>query len=359
MEIIKQFIYEVATDKRNGPLSLILKAILLVLSGFYYLVAKIRIAIYEKFYVDKKFLAKPVISIGNITVGGSGKTPIVELVVRILQEKKLKPVILTRGYMANKKLTLRKYSDEANMLRNSLSGVEVIVGAARFLNAQKYLRHYAADIFVLDDGFQHFQLARELDIVAIDCTNPFGNGFLLPRGILREPVESLRRAHLFILTKSDIGRVNVGRIKETIARVNPKADIVEAIHSPVEFIELGANKSIELDSLKGKKVGVFCSIADPSSFEKTLINQGCLIGFKKFFLDHHFYQKSEIENVINSCEKNKIKYLITTEKDATKLTDLAKNIALRDLKILYLRITIKIIEGEGKLIDRINNIPLR
>ncbi|MBF0385589.1 MAG: tetraacyldisaccharide 4'-kinase, partial [Candidatus Omnitrophica bacterium] len=248
---------------------------------------------------------------------------------------------------------------EANMLRKALKGIEVVVGARRFLNAQKYLRHYDADVFILDDGYQHYQLARDLDILAVDTTNPFGNGRLIPRGILREPLESLKRAQIFILTKTDIGFQNLAKVKETIKQLNTNAPIIETIHKPKELVGLKDGDKKPINFLQGKEVGVFCSIADPYSFEKTLSRLGAKVKQSRYFLDHHYYLPREIKNIIDQCRSKKINLLITTEKDAAKLEELMVEISWEGLEIYYLKIGIEVLNGKEKLFERINNLQFR
>src|SRR3989344_3685960 len=192
---MRKYFYSLMTDRIHTPVAKAIQGVLWLFSILYGVVVRALVLIYKFRLAPSCRLGKPVISIGNITLGGVGKTPLVECVVRFLKDKGLEPVVLIRGYGADKQVG----SDEAKLLEESLPGIPVLVGANRVKNARDFLTRNAADVFVLDDGFQHWRLRRDLDIVAINATNPFGNRHLLPRGILREPLSALRRADIFVL----------------------------------------------------------------------------------------------------------------------------------------------------------------
>ena len=211
---------------------------------------------------------------GNITVGGTGKTPLVVKIAQIYKQNKLKPVILTRGYMGRGVAGNNKQSDEAAMMREILPDVPILSGADRIKNAEQFLKNNQADVFILDDGFQHWRLARDLDIVAIDATNPWGNGRLLPRGILREPLAALRRANLLILTKVDLGREQTGLIRKRLAAIGCAQQLIETVHRPARLMDLKTGMSRELETIAGQRVCAVCSLGAPAAFAATLTQLG-------------------------------------------------------------------------------------
>jgi len=305
---MKKYLYELMTDQRKDWLAQIFKIVLLVLSFLYWAGIKIILWMYRQKILKTKRLPKPVISVGNITIGGVGKTPLVRLIATMFQYHSLKPVILTRGYMAK-----GTGSDEAEMLRSQLKDVPILVGANRYQVAQDFLRANRADIFILDDGFQHWSLLRNFNIVAIDSTRPFGNLFLIPRGILREPMDSLKRADIFILTKTDLGKENIKKICQKIKQFQPAAVIVETVHNPVALININnSGDRRDTSAISGHLACLFSGIGDPRSFEGSV--ESLRVDIKKhfIFMDHHCYSKDDIERIVHYCRVHNIKTLITT-----------------------------------------------
>ncbi|MCR4337256.1 MAG: tetraacyldisaccharide 4'-kinase [Candidatus Omnitrophica bacterium] len=309
-------------------------------------------------------LPRPVISVGNITVGGVGKTPLVEFLTRLIKNKyAFRPCILLRGYMGENFLggTERKVeSDEGMMLKENLPGICIGVGQDRAKIATEFLKNESMDVFILDDGFQHWALDRDLDVVVIDATNPFGNGQLLPRGILREPLSALRRADVFVLTKCDMDREHLPLLRSTLQRFNPRAPIIETIHEPVAFKDLIDGSSHPLDELLGQSVAMVSSIGDPAGFEKTLQNLEIPIMRKFSFLDHHPYAKNDMQEIIKGIRQQGITTIVTTQKDAVKLRTfediLKKEISQQYFRIFVLQIEIKITREEHELLDRIYSL---
>jgi len=263
--------------------------------------------------------------------------------------------ILTRGYMENQASDDIQKSDEALMLEKELSGVPILVGSNRIKNAQNYLQHNQADIFLLDDGFQHIQLSRDLDIVAIDTTNPWGNGFLLPRGILRESKKALKRAQMFILTKADFGKENIPGLRDELKRICPEAMIIETNHQPGCFTDIRSEESIPLDQFCGDKVCAVSSIGTPATFMQTLDTLGTEVEKHFSFIDHHAYTRADVDRISKSCIDLRIATLITTEKDSVKLKEFL-NVIPKQISVLSLKIKIVITQGEEQFLERINNL---
>ena len=345
---MKKYFYELMTDQRKDWLAQILKIVLLILSFFYWVGIKIILWMYQKKILKTKRMPKAVISVGNITVGGVGKTPLVRLIAMMLKRRNLKPAILTRGYMAKGRI-----SDEAEMLKSQLKDVSVLVGSNRYQMAQDFLRVNKADVFILDDGFQHWSLFRNFNIVAIDTTCPFGNLFLIPRGILREPMDSLRRADIFILTKTDLGKENIKKICQRIKQFQPAAAIVETIHNPVALININnSGDKKDTSAVSGHSACLFSGIGDPQSFEES--TKFLKVDVKKhfIFMDHYSYSKNDIERIVHYCRVHNIKTVITTQKDAARLAELL-HLFSRELNVFILEIEMKILKGEQDLEKRI------
>ena len=293
---------------------------------------------------------KPVISVGNITAGGVGKTPLVIFLAELLRAAGKQPVILTRGYMAG---TGRR-SDEADMMAERLPGVVVMVNPDRVAAVKEAEARLAPDVFILDDGFQHWCLGRDLDIVAIDASNPFGNGHVLPRGILREPRSALARADLFILTKADLGTMNVAAIREVLREVNPACPVVETVHVPAAVTDVFAGTRHSDLVLIKDRVAAVCALGAPGSFEALLAREGvCVEGFFSFD-DHHGYTLEDVRKITGFCRAKKLNKVVTTHKDAVKIRHFEE--AFQGISLLVLEIEIKVIYGQDELFSRINSL---
>jgi tetraacyldisaccharide 4'-kinase len=323
--------------------------------------------LYDQRILRADFPGCQVISIGNLTVGGTGKTPVVELIAKKLASKNRKIAILSRGYkkeepsLAKKiinKITLQEKKtpprivsdgnqvyldytqsgDEPFMLATNLKDVAVLVDKDRVKSKKLAIKEFNCDTLILDDGFQHLALQHSTEIVLVDTTNPYGNGYMLPRGILREPFSNIKRADYIFLTKST-GNNDI--LTEQIREYNKNAKIIECRHTP-KFLENIYTKEIKsLDFLKGKHVIAMSGIASPKGFEKSLESFGAILMAKKRFTDHHRYTQKEITNIINIAQENKCEAIITTEKDAVRCDHMEHcNIA-----IYFLRVEIEILKG--------------
>ena len=292
---------------------------------------------------------KPVISIGNITVGGTGKTPLVIWLARTLQDKGFKSIILIRGYMPK----AAKYSDEVDMLNEQIPYIPVIPGADRAANILEAEGILPVDVYICDDAFQHWPLYRNLNIVAIDAVNPFGNGYLLPAGILREPVSSLKRADVLILTKTD-SSVNTQELSAKLKRINPKALIVESRYKSAVAVDVFDAKPLGEDFLKTKRVVGFCGIGEPRSFELSLKNSGAQLVKLFTFRDHHVYKKDDIKRMVEFCLSQGATVLVTTHKDAVKLR--ISQDQFSGLRLVYLPIQLEIVKGSDEFIQKVISV---
>jgi len=292
---------------------------------------------------------KPVISIGNITVGGVGKTPLVIWLAQHLQRKGLKAIILIRGYMSE----ASKDSDEVDMINEQIPFIPVLAGKDRVSNIRKYSNTTPVDLYIADDAFQHWPLDRDLNVVAIDAVNPFGNGHLLPAGILREDVLSLKRADVFILTKID-GAKQIQVLTSRLREINPQALIVESIYKTAGAIGVFDSDILTESFLKDKPVAAFCAIGDPLSFELSLKNSGATLVHLFTFMDHHIYQKDDVERMVRFCHEKDLQVIVTTHKDAVKLKNYKD--LFSSLRLVYIPIQLEITKGSDEFIHKIISI---
>ncbi|MHC4293783.1 MAG: tetraacyldisaccharide 4'-kinase, partial [Planctomycetota bacterium] len=326
------------------------RLLLPILSFFYGVVIRLRNILYNIGLLRTHRLDRPVISVGNITAGGTGKTPLVIWLCRCLSGKK-KTVILTRGYKAqtSKEKTSQTYVDEPQILIKKCQGVEIIINADRVEGAREAIRKFNAEVLVLDDGFQHRRLGRDVDIVTVDATKPFGYGRLLPAGLLREPPCSLIRADAVVITRCDhVNEIQLKMIEKQIEN-NMKDAIVTKTAHKVVAARLANGKKIIPEALKGKRIFAFCGIGNPHSFITTLRDLGCEIAGSKIYNDHYHYREEDINEIINHSDKTDADLIITTEKDWTKLDCIEVIQSKRTSTIGCLVVELKFIDGEEKI----------
>jgi len=283
-----------------------------------------------------------VVSIGNITTGGTGKTPLVAWLSNYFASKNHAVAILTRGY----KLRGSDFSDEPAMLAKSSPGAMVIVNPDRVAGAKKAIEQ-GVYTMVMDDGFQHRRLFRDIDIVAIDATEPFGYGRLLPGGLLREPIKSLKRADCVVITRYNQTQPgNVSEICKTIKQINPEVRIAKAIHKPVKA-KMRKEEVLDFDDLRGQKVFAFCGIGNPNAFFETLCELRLNIAGTKVYNDHHRYRQSDIEDIYEQAKYCRAEVVLTTEKDWTKTALLCGE--KLDMPFAYLEVELDFVEGAEEI----------
>ncbi len=309
---------------------------------------RLRAFFYSLNFLKTKHLPCPVISVGNLTVGGTGKTPLVMALARGLKDRGIPVAILSRGYKGKKVseplvsdgqtvfLSPKESGDEPYLMAKTLKDIPVLIGKDRFRNGQVALQQFGVHGLLLDDGYQHLSLHRDLNVLLIDSHIGFGDDHLLPRGILREPLHHLQRADLFLLTKVESLEACKNLEKE-IHRIHPEAPIFHSHYQPFGWVGPEGEWE-ELNALKGRKVLALCGIANPSSFFSLLTKCGAEIVKEAIFPDHHFYTANDLSLI----QGKGVDWVVTTEKDMVKLKDLNVDY----LPIRALRIVMKIWEEE-------------
>lgn len=364
-DAIIQYVYQMAHGKQKPLLGMLLLAILRVFSYVYGFGVRCKLGLYKAGLKKQVKLDCCVISIGNITVGGTGKTPTAQKVATMIKNMGYNVVILNRGYRSHwdkemglvsdgKKIFMTAYEagDEAYLMAKTLPGIPVIIGKNRSVTGKFAVEKLNAEVIIMDDGYQHWQLYRDLDMVLVDTFNMFGNGCLLPRGTLREPLTNLDRAGLFLFTKTDqSSQLSRNNLRYTLAKYNDEAPVIESVHHPKNFVEIADwykgiyENTHDLSELQGKKVMVFSAIGNPSSFEQTLSSIGIEILEAIRYPDHHDYGMLEMQYITERASSKEAVALITTAKDAVKIPTefIYFN---RDLPLYILNMDIMITEGK-------------
>ena len=374
------FLLAVVSGRLRGLGPNLLRFTLKLLSRLYSFIMNVRLALFEHRIIRSKTLGCQVISIGNLTVGGTGKTPVVEVFARALQQNGRKVAILSRGYMkaedppAEKLKNLITFrtpkqqpprivsdgerllldsemgGDEPYMLASNLPNVCVIVDKDRVKSGRYAIQKLGCDTLILDDGFQYLRLKHRVDIVLVDRTNPFDNGYVLPRGLLRESVRHLSRATFIFITKS--AGDGSPELRREIRALNDKAEIAECRHTPRHLQDVFTGERKPLEFLQGLKVAALSGIAAPRGFEETLERLGGELVHRRRFADHHRYTQQELLDTINAARDRGAQAILTTEKDAVRFPLLER----RDIPLYFLRVEIELLSGEESFHDLIARI---
>ena len=364
-------------DDLDQPFGInMLLGLLKALSCLFAAAVGVRYFLYRTGILRRYPLGIQVISIGNVTAGGTGKTPVTEIFARTLAAEGRKVAILSRGYRRKEApwwqrmftqvidpplvvsdgrhvlLDSATGGDEPYMLASNLPGVAVVVDRNRVKAGRYAIKRLGCDTLILDDGFQYQKLKHSVEVVLVDSTNPFGNGNMLPRGILREPVRHLKRADIIFLTKC---RGDVSAVREEIRRYNKQAEIVECNHSPKSLKDVWSREEYPLSWLQGKTTCTLSGIASPKGFENSLRNLGAKVVWCERYADHHRYDSSEILYALNRTADMGADALVTTEKDAVRFPRLET----APVRCLYLRIAIEILSGAESFEAIINRICFR
>jgi tetraacyldisaccharide 4'-kinase len=346
----------IISGRRRDARARVARILLRMASLGYGCAVRVRNALYDHRILKGHRADATVLCVGNLTTGGTGKTPLVAWLAKYLQAKSLRAAILTRGYKStteNSKLKTQNYSDEPAELASMCPGIPIIVNPDRVAGATEAIRHCSAQAIVMDDGFQHRRLGRNIDIVTIDATEPFGYGRLLPAGLLREPVSSLRRAHAVVLTRCDqVAAEAIGEIEATIRRINPSLPIARSIHAPAT-VKLADGSGLGLAELRDRKVFASCGTGNPDAFLGTLESCGCRIVGRRVFDDHQAYSNPLLADLQAQAKSSGAGLLLTTQKDWTKIRSL--DLPSPPPALAYLTIELAFISGGETLtalIDR-------
>jgi tetraacyldisaccharide 4'-kinase len=379
-EHAEQYVVEIIGGRRRTVYDQIFRGFLFCLSRLYRNLVQLRLTLYRERVLRQRMLGCFVVSVGNLTVGGTGKTPVVEVFARTLSGKGRKVAILSRGYRSKPRplwerllgLFLKDYKsvpprvvsdgkhllmdssmagDEPFMLAANLKDVCVVVDKDRVKGGLYAIRELGADTLLLDDGFQYLRLKPTVSILLVDSTNPFHNHHPLPRGLLREPIKNLRRADFIFLTKSS-GGSHLRHLKRFIRKHNSKAEIIECTHRPKHLQNVYTEERENLSYLQGKKVAAISGIAVPEGFEKFLSELGAELVYHERYADHHRYRQQELIDFVNASLDAGAEIIVTTEKDAVRFPRLER----RDVPIHFLRVEIDILSGEESFNECISRI---
>jgi len=374
------FAVDVAYDRRHGPLAALLAAFLLVLSWVFGWLVRLRMWLYRERLFHDTPLGCKVVVVGNLTVGGTGKTPVVMKMARVLSQRGRRVAILSRGYKGRSDSPARRFwrwltqgrrpdplvvsdgkavlvgpeeaGDEPYMMARNLAdaGVVVIVDRDRVEGGRFALRRFGVDTILLDDGLQYLPLHGQINLLLVDRHNPFGNRRMLPRGILREPVANLSRGTYIFVTKCD-GPVPA-ELEAEIRRHNPKAEIIACAHRPREYVEVDGPGRFPLDHLRGRRVMAFSGIATPERFESTLRELGAELVANRRFLDHHAFAEEDLDEILERALRAKAEFIVTTEKDAVRLQSGFRPA----IPVLYVRLDVDILGGDSGFKEAVERI---
>ena len=369
---------EVVFGRARGFRAWMMRCLLRFASFFFWILVQVRLFLFRRRIKTVHYLGTFVVSVGNITAGGTGKTPVVELLSRSLASRGRKCAILTRGYKSHdlekpqiwldkegkrvkripkiasdgvtRYLSPLYAGDEPFMLARNLDNVAVLVDKDRVKSGIFAIEQLGSNTLILDDGMQFLKLKHEIDIVLVDCGFPFGTGALLPRGTMREPRASLKRASYIILTKSE-GKPQ-DELIATIRKYNKVADIIVTNHAPVLLENIFTGEQLPLDALKGKYVACLSGIARPESFENLVESLGANVEIRRSYPDHYWFDQEDLDAFVERCAERAMDMIVTTEKDAVRFLRPGE----MDVPIYFLRIQIDILQGQEKwdaMIDRI------
>ena len=369
----ERYFLELIEGKRHTRGDRIVLGFLFVASRFYRMAVQFRLWLYDKRFIRNHALGCQVVSIGNVSCGGTGKTPVVEVFAKSLNKQGRKVAILSRGYRSKEQrsffqklqgfFSTRKREvmpprvvsdgrdlllqsdaagDEPYMLASNLKDVAVLVDKDRVNSGLYAIEEYGIDTLILDDGFQYLRLKAHVNIVLVDSTCPFSNHHVLPRGVLREPIKNLRRADYIFLTKSNGGN-HLRHLKTFIRKHNRRAEIIECCHKPMHLERVfmrGAQQP--LSDLKNCKVAAISAIAKPESFEAFLKDYGADIVHTARYADHHRYTEQQILDFVNQAKAAGAEMIVTTEKDAVRIPRILRE----DINFYFLRVEIDILSGQ-------------
>ncbi len=341
---------ELISGRASGPAATLARGGLSFASLFYGAAVRARNEAFDRGLLRAYKVSVPVVSIGNVTAGGTGKTPVVAAIVDWFASRGVRPAILSRGYRAH----VRGVNDEKLVLDQLCPGVPHLQSPDRVSSARTACEREGAQVLVLDDGFQHRRLARDLDLVLIDALDPWGAGRLLPRGLLREPRAALRRADAVIVTRADqCSSAQKVRLIQEVRRYRPDEVPIEAIFRPTELINAEGTRA---PITSPDAVAAFCGIGNPEGFDRTLTAAGVgLIAALRVFPDHHHYSEADLRDLVHWAREQGARALITTQKDLAKIP----YANLGDLPLWALGVRAEFVVGEQRLFGLLQDLVSR
>jgi tetraacyldisaccharide 4'-kinase len=333
--------HELVSGRSGGLRAVLSRAGLRVAETPYALATKARNLAFDRGWKATLHAPVPVVSVGNITTGGTGKTPMVAWIARWFRERNVRVAIVSRGYGAQG----AALNDEGLELEQILPDVPHVQQPDRVAGALMAVEEFESQLILLDDGFQHRRLARDLDIVLLDALAPFGYGHVLPRGLLREPLAGLGRAHAIVLSRADlVDGATREEIRTHAKRYAPHAAWIEAAHRPVELLSARGDKN-DLVAPANGRWGAFCGIGNPEGFQRTLEGLHGAIVARQTFPDHHRYTREDVERLAAWARSERLTGLVCTHKDLVKL-DVD---AIGEAPLWALRIGMELLHGEESL----------
>jgi tetraacyldisaccharide 4'-kinase len=307
---------DLVSGQRRGVVAAMMRGLLRLAEIAYTAAVRWRNRRYDRGAAKIERVGATVVSVGNLTLGGTGKTPLVLWIAEWLRSRNVRVAVVSRGYGADEP---GQENDEAWQLRWLLPDVPHVENPDRVAAANDAIRRFSSQVIVLDDAFQHRRIARDLDIVLLDALDPLGFGHVFPRGTLREPIEGIRRAGVVILTRADLlGPVQRAEIWRTVHCHVPTALCIEAIHAPRELLSAGGQE-MSLESVRGQPVAAFCGIGNPAGFRHTLETCGCKIVGLREFPDHHRYAPKDVDALAAWAHELDVSAVLCTCKDLVKL----------------------------------------
>jgi tetraacyldisaccharide 4'-kinase len=356
MKDFHKLVYTILAQKEESNVRKAALAPLELLSFFYGLALKIRIFLFDHRVFQVRTLPCKVVSVGNITLGGTGKTPFVCLLAEMFHKKGYATAVLSRGYRGTFRkptgvvsdgqkilMSPQEAGDEPFLLAETLTGVPVLVGKERGRSGQYAVDRFHSQVLILDDGFQHLGVKRDLNLLLIDSISPFGNGYLFPRGSLREPVEEVSRADAIVLTKGG-NFDNIKKLKRKFQAALSGLPVFRVEYRPGTIRVAGDNQNLSIESLHGRRILAFAGIAKPDSFRRTLLGLNARIACFEPFPDHHAYRSRDIERLWEKGKDLEVEAIVTTEKDAVRL----RNVPRHSIPLWILTIRHEFLENDGE-----------
>ena len=339
---------ELVSGRRRGGSAATMRAVLRAAETPYTLAVGWRNRRYDRGHAAVHRVSVPVVSIGNLTLGGTGKTPLVKWMARWLGERGVRAGIVSRGYGAN----ASEHNDEALELRQALPEVPHVQNPDRVAAAERAIAEFGCQAVLLDDGFQHRRLARDLDVVLLDALEPFGYEHVFPRGTLREPLAGLRRAHVVCLSRADtISAAERDAIGHRVAELAPQAAWCELSHTPSRLLNT-AGETQPLARLAGRRVAAFCGIGNPAGFRHTLDATGCDVVAWRDFPDHHAYDANDVAQLSVMAAGSNAEVVVGTHKDLVKM----QHRQLGNLELWAIAIEMQFLSGLEALESLLTNV---